>query len=283
MPEITTGFITEIKQTIHEWASTGRPGEMLYQGEKLVTAKEWARRNSLNRNEWAFVEACILAENNPLGAVIRRANHDIRGVLNNIIGYSDLLLDELEGKIDEMSFEDLRSIHSSAGQLLDLSNDFMDFAKLQSSLLEFSYEYVSIPECLDEAQERLRKHSGQRTITVERVIPVSLPDAFGDQQRIVQLLYNLLFGSTLLLNSEMITIEMQKVGDVIRVSLSAAGTHEKFLDLWEHAVAFQLAAHFVRAQGGTISYVLDDLTRVNFTLPTSTLPEDRLATTPSEG
>jgi signal transduction histidine kinase len=83
-------------------------------------------------------------------------SHELRTPLNSIIGYSELLIDEMGGTIDEMSFEDLKAIHSSGQHLLAIINDVLDLAKIEAARLELNRTPTNFAELAAQVLNRRR-------------------------------------------------------------------------------------------------------------------------------
>ncbi|MFO8019682.1 MAG: PAS domain S-box protein [Promethearchaeia archaeon] len=76
-------------------------------------------------------------------------SHELRTPLNSIIGFTDLLLEEAYGKVEESQFEFLENISSSSQHLLNLIDEIMDISKIESGAMELQIEEISIKPFLD--------------------------------------------------------------------------------------------------------------------------------------
>ncbi|MBI5928060.1 MAG: GAF domain-containing protein [Chloroflexi bacterium] len=80
-------------------------------------------------------------------------SHELRTPLNSIIGYAEVILDGLDGPLNEEMEEDVHSIHQSGKLLLSLINDILDLAKIEAGQMELEYEPVDISAFLAKAVE----------------------------------------------------------------------------------------------------------------------------------
>ena|GEM_PF-2301152 len=78
-------------------------------------------------------------------------SHEVRTPLNAIIGFSELLQDELPGTLTESQRENVQYIVDSGRRLLTLINDILDLSKVESGKMELQLEKVSLTEVLDAA------------------------------------------------------------------------------------------------------------------------------------
>ncbi len=80
-------------------------------------------------------------------------SHELRTPLNSIIGYAEVILDGLDGPLNDEMEEDVHSIHQSGKLLLSLINDILDLAKIEAGQMELEYELMDIPAFLAKAVE----------------------------------------------------------------------------------------------------------------------------------
>lgn len=80
-------------------------------------------------------------------------SHELRTPLNSIIGYAEVILDGLDGPLNEEMEEDVHSIHQSGKLLLSLINDILDLAKIEAGQMELEYEPVDLSVFLAKAVE----------------------------------------------------------------------------------------------------------------------------------
>ena len=71
-------------------------------------------------------------------------SHHLRGPLNSILGFTELLLEGIEGPINEIQAEDLTAIQTSAKNLLQLINTVVDLSKLADDQLRITPEIVDL-------------------------------------------------------------------------------------------------------------------------------------------
>lgn len=117
-------------------------------------------------------------------------SHELRTPLNSILGFSDVL-----GSIDSLDEKQKRyvgNIQKSGRMLLDMINNILDLAKIESGkmeirLAEFSIEHVIAAQC-----DMARPLTEKRNIDLNAEIQPNLPPMLQDQARVQQILNNLL-------------------------------------------------------------------------------------------
>jgi PAS domain S-box-containing protein len=75
-------------------------------------------------------------------------SHEIRSPLNVIIGYSDMLREELAKKAPELT-EDIKAIQGAGAHLLDLVNDIIDISKLETGQTEISFHIFDVRDIVE--------------------------------------------------------------------------------------------------------------------------------------
>lgn len=118
-------------------------------------------------------------------------SHELRTPLHTIIGFTELLEEELEGPLNEKQQRFVRHIHKDSQHLLALINDVLDLSKIESGRLELQPELFALAEALDETVSSLRPRAEAKSIHIETNVPRPV-DIYADRLRFKQILYNLL-------------------------------------------------------------------------------------------
>ncbi len=77
-------------------------------------------------------------------------SHELRTPLNSILGFADVILEELDGPLTDYMNNDLRLIQKNGQHLLHLINDVLDMAKIEAGRMNLNPEKFRIYEVLDE-------------------------------------------------------------------------------------------------------------------------------------
>jgi len=119
-------------------------------------------------------------------------SHELRTPLNAILGFSDLLYGQHFGALNEKQLSYVNQIGKSGRHLLDLINDILDVAKIDSGVMELSHDPFSITECAQEMANLIRGQAQGRNIDVLVLSQQDLPQIFADRRKIKQIFLNLL-------------------------------------------------------------------------------------------
>jgi len=119
-------------------------------------------------------------------------SHEFRTPLNSIIGLSEVLIDEIFGKLQPKQKEYLGDINSSGKHLLDVITDILDISKIEAQEVSVDDEIIDI-NAVAHAALRLAGARAKATRHWASIdIADGLPKLKGDEHLIKQVLVNLL-------------------------------------------------------------------------------------------
>jgi signal transduction histidine kinase/HAMP domain-containing protein len=120
-------------------------------------------------------------------------SHELRTPLNAVIGFSEIIASEMFGAVGQPKYRDFAvDILRSGRHLLEVINDILDIAKLQSGTTELRLESVQITELIDDSIRIVREQAESGGIALTRSIGQRLPKIEADATRVRQVLLNLL-------------------------------------------------------------------------------------------
>jgi signal transduction histidine kinase len=123
---------------------------------------------------------------------LAKMNHQLRTPLNAIIGYSEILLEEIELEDNSADKADLTTINNAGRHLLSLLSDVLSMPKIESEDVEISLRPVDVERCLDEVVATCRNLISQNAneLVVEKTADLGQIET--DETRLRQILINLL-------------------------------------------------------------------------------------------
>lgn len=153
-------------------------------------------------------------------AFIANMSHEIRTPLNAIVGFSRLLT---ETDNDSEQQEYLTIIDNNSSLLLQLINDILDFAKIESGTLNYNVSYVDLKDICHEVyvSQSLKMTSDVALLYNGDMLPsVRLQT---DAQRVEQVLLNLLSNAIKCTNQGFISLSYKLEDGFVRVSVTDTG------------------------------------------------------------
>jgi len=147
--------------------------------QKLQTAKEKAEQAKEEAQESDRLKSEFLAN----------MSHEIRTPMNSIIGFTKILLDDIE---EEENKEHLEMIYSSGKNLLSLINDILDISKIEAGKMEIDPRPFSLKKLIDQFSKMFEQRAKKKGLYFNTKIGEDVPEyVLGDDSRINQILINL--------------------------------------------------------------------------------------------
>ena len=167
--------------------------------EDLLTVAEVLQKNIQHQKEIEkeLLKAKEEAEtaNHAKNRFLANMSHELRTPLNAIIGYSEILINEIETIDTKEILEDLKLIHHSGTNLLCLINEILDLSKLEAGKLEVFFEKILFENILVEIQSTTallaEKNKNQFSLQIEHHIG----EIYTDVTKVRRILTNLINNS----------------------------------------------------------------------------------------
>ncbi len=118
-------------------------------------------------------------------------SHELRSPLTAIIGFAERIPAKIDKGENDKAMSFAEDIQSSAGHLLGLINDILDFAKIESGEMAILKEKISIHEIADNLISLFRSIAEEKSIDLKCRLPDNLPFIKADRKRLMQVMVNL--------------------------------------------------------------------------------------------
>ena len=183
-------------------------------------------------------------------------SHELRTPLNAVIGYAEILEEDLKSKGNAAGAEDAVRIHRAARNLLGLINDVLDLSKIEAGKMDAVIAEVDIRTLAGEVVETVANAAAQRGNSINVSIDPNVHMARTDEVRLRQCLLNLLSNACKFTENGTVKLTIRGIadrdGDLISFSVQDTGigmTAEEVSRLFQ---AFtQADATTTRKYGGT--------------------------------
>ena len=151
-------------------------------------------------------------------------SHELRTPLNSISGFTQVILEGLDGPLSKEMEEDLGLIDKNAGHLLRLINEVLDMAKIEAGNLMVTLGPSNLYQMLEEVIKTTSAlaHKNNLLITLENNLPKDLI-VIADDMRIQQVMINLIGNATKFTLEGSIKIHSEIDDDVIRIKVIDTG------------------------------------------------------------
>lgn len=120
-------------------------------------------------------------------------SHELKTPMTSIMGYTDLLLDSVDGPLSEEQEKSLKKISSHSKHLLQLINDILDVSRLESEKkFTLQPKYLDMNEMIENVLEIFTPLFTEKGLDLTLKIDENLPLAYADEDRVKQILMHLL-------------------------------------------------------------------------------------------
>lgn len=183
---------------------------------------------------------------------VANVSHELRSPLTSIQGFMDALI-EGKSRDEQEKVKYLSIIQKETNRLSKLVNELLDLSRFDAQVVHFDMEAFPITTVINRATASLKPQLDEKNLTVKTVIPKDLPNCYGDEDRIEQVVHNLLQNAIRYSpKGEKILISARLLIDELLVEIADNGPgipREELPRVWERFSRVDKARS--RGKGGT--------------------------------
>jgi len=142
---------------------------------------------------------------------LANTSHELRTPLNGIVGIAESMCDGAVGSLTDIQRKNLLMIAHSGHRLTNLVNDILDFSKLKHNNLELNLRSVGLREITEVVLTLSQSLVGDKKLKLLNKIPSELPPANADENRLQQILYNLIGNAIKFTDAGKVEITAEKI------------------------------------------------------------------------
>jgi signal transduction histidine kinase len=154
---------------------------------------------------------------------VANMSHELRTPLAAILGYAELIQEGFYGALPEKSMDPLTRIRSNGKHLLGLINTVLDIAKIESGQFSLNlgeYALENVVETVRTATEALAQ---TKRLVLKTEVTKHLPVGLGDEQRLTQVLLNLVGNAIKFTDTGEVHVTAKVVNGHFAVSVADTG------------------------------------------------------------
>jgi len=180
-------------------------------------------------------------------------SHELRTPLNSILGFTQVILEGIDGPLTDYMVSDLQLIEKNGKHLLHLINEVLDMAKIEAGRMSLTIETVDLKELMEDVFETTSAQARDKAIYLNLETQEDASYVInGDQMRLRQIMLNLVGNSVKFTDTGGITVRLNKEADTVAVQVTDTGIgipEDKLESIFE---AFsQVDTSTTRKAGGT--------------------------------
>jgi PAS domain S-box-containing protein len=223
---------------------------------------------------------------------LANTSHELRTPLNGIIGIAESLIDGAAGSLSPLQIANLAMVVSSGKRLHSLINDILDFAKLKNQDIKLHCKSVDFRQITEVVLTLSRPLIQGKSLDLNNEIPADFPGIDGDENRLQQIMYNLVGNAIKFTESGSITVSATQQQNMAEITVADTGigiAPDKFEDIFKsfeqlHAsvshssrgtgLGLSITKQLIELHGGRIRVEseLGQGSQFVFTLPLSSQP-----------
>ncbi len=154
---------------------------------------------------------------------LANTSHELRTPLNGIVGIAESLMAGVTGTLPQKTRENLALLASSGRRLASLINDILDVSRLKNRDIRLRRQPVDIRTLTNTVTTAMLPLTEGKSVALHNDIPESLPCVWADEDRLQQILYNLIGNAIKFTDDGEIRISAAQRDSVIEMSVTDTG------------------------------------------------------------
>lgn len=255
-------------------------GKVATEQQLQKSLSEKLQEAEIRKRNLAEARTAAEAANKAKSIFLANMSHELRTPLNAIIGYSEMLMEDVEDLEHEDSIPDLQRIRTAGKHLLHLINEILDLSKVETGKTELYLETFDVCQMLEETVNTVQPLVEKNANILKIFCSDNLDSMYADLTKVKQTLFNLINNACKFTQQGTITLEViretssttpQKNGDwfIFRIIDTGIGmTEEQLGKVFEYfsqadpsisrkfggtGLGLTISRHFCTMMGGNIT------------------------------
>jgi PAS domain S-box-containing protein len=155
---------------------------------------------------------------------VSNVSHELRTPLTSIKGYSDLMLSDAVGPLNEQQRHFLKIVQDSADRLTVLINDLLDISRIESGRLKLATKSVQMEKVLHNVADMIQPQCDKKNQRLNLNIEPNVGLVLGDENRLMQVVTNLVSNACRYTpDGGSITMALSNSSGAVRVDVTDTG------------------------------------------------------------
>ena len=154
---------------------------------------------------------------------VANMSHELRTPLAAILGYAELIQEGFYGPLPEKSMDVLTRIRANGKHLLGLINSVLDIAKVEAGQFSLNLAEYALDNVVETVRAATESLAATKKLSLKTDVASQLPVGFGDEQRLTQVLLNLVGNAIKFTDSGEVRITAKTVNGHFAVGVTDTG------------------------------------------------------------
>jgi signal transduction histidine kinase len=150
-------------------------------------------------------------------------SHELRTPMNAILGFIEMLLDDLYGEVPAALREPLHDVQFNGKHLLNLINDVLDLSKIEAGRMELALSEYSVQDVIEAVCASLQSLAAEKGLKFFAKTQLEIPLAYGDGKRVTQCIMNLAGNALKFTKQGQVEISVERRNGLLRYRVSDTG------------------------------------------------------------
>lgn len=151
-------------------------------------------------------------------------SHELRNPLHGMLGIAESVLDDSSVKLDERSRRKLQLMLSVGRRMSMLIGDLLDLSAFKMSAVRLHLKSVELSAVVTGVMDMLGDLSAGKQLRMTNRIPPDFPRVIADENRLIQILYNLLHNALKFTERGTVDVSAAVHGNFVRIAVADSGT-----------------------------------------------------------
>ncbi|OPJ56147.1 diguanylate cyclase [Clostridium oryzae] len=154
---------------------------------------------------------------------LANTSHELRTPLNGIIGISESLIDGISGPLPNKAVQNLEIVVSSGKRLSLLIDNILDFSKLKNNDIMIRNQKIDFKQLVSVVVTVIQSNRIDNKVLIINEVPNNLPLVQGDENKLQQVMYNLIRNALKFTKAGYVRILAQEKNELIEVCIEDTG------------------------------------------------------------
>jgi signal transduction histidine kinase/CheY-like chemotaxis protein len=188
----------------------------------MLSTVWFSRYMALFREQQAFA-AKLQETDRKRDEFLVNTSHELRNPLHGILNLSQVVLERERHALSERSARELGTVLSIGRQMSMMVDELLDFTRLKDGRIRLNLRPVSLHPIANGVLDMVRHMANEHAVRLTNRIPPGFPRLMADENRLTQILYNLLHNAVKFTSKGEIAFHAEVTDGMVRISVSDTG------------------------------------------------------------